>query len=95
MTQILTGVKNSLMDQYKYIFSLDGVALQFTPNAVSRIAQRSLSNKTGARGLHTEMETVLLPHMYNLSKYRAEGTDRVVIDSDQVDQPLPLWEDNV
>lgn len=95
MTQILTGVKNSLMDQYKYIFSLDGVALQFTPNAVSRIAQRSLSNKTGARGLHTEMETVLLPHMYNLSKYRSEGTDRVVIDSDQVDQPLPLWEDNV
>jgi len=41
------------------------------------------------------METVLLPHMYNLSKYRSEGTDRVVIDSDQVDQPLPLWEDNV
>jgi len=95
MTEILTGVKNSLLDQYKYIFSLDGVALEFTPDAVSKIAQKSLSNKTGARGLHTEMETVLLPHMYNLSRYREEGTDRVVIDGDQVDQPLQLREEDV
>ena len=92
---IFTKVKNNLIDQYKYLFSLDGVALTITEDAVRTIARRTLDLKTGARGLHTELERTLLPHMYNLSVYKAQGITEVVIDSSQVEEPKILGKEDI
>ncbi|WP_409365146.1 hypothetical protein, partial [Escherichia coli] len=55
---------------------------------------RTIANKTGARGLHSELERVLLPHMFYLSRYRREGVKHVIIDVDQVNTPTELKEVN-
>jgi len=90
LIEVLTKVKNNLVDQYKYLFSLDGMALTITEDAVERIATKTVDLKTGARGLHTELERSLLPHMYNLRRYKEQGIEEVVIDSKQIDEPKIL-----
>ena len=66
----LVDVKNNLVAQYKYLLSLDGITLDFTPDALEAIAERTMQLGTGARGLHTELERILLPHMYSVRKYK-------------------------
>jgi len=90
LIEVLTKVKNNLVDQYKYLFSLDGVALTITEDAVERLASKTVDLKTGARGLHTELERALLPHMYNLSRYKEQDITEVIIDSAQIDEPTIL-----
>ena len=90
LIEVLTKVKNNLVDQYKYLFSLDGMVLEITKDAIENIATRTVKLKTGARGLHTELERALLPHMYNLSRYKEQGIEQVVIDSAQIDEPKIL-----
>jgi ATP-dependent Clp protease ATP-binding subunit ClpX len=91
---ILTGVKNNLIQQYQWLFSQDGVDLEFDDFSLDLIAERTLSTKTGARGLHTELERVLMPHMYNLHDYRARKILKVVIDKTQVNTPITLVQEN-
>ena len=90
LIRILTGVKNNFVDQYKWLFAEDGVELQFTDMALDTIAERTLLNKTGARGLHSELERVLMPHMYNLKRYPGMGIKCVEIAPDQVNIPTAL-----
>ena len=90
LIRILTGVKNNFVDQYKWLFAEDGVELQFTDMALATIAERTLLNKTGARGLHSELERVLMPHMYNLKRYPGMGIKCVEIAPDQVNIPTAL-----
>lgn len=66
LVHILTGPKNSLIKQYKKLFELDGVDLRFTQNALKAIAHISMERKTGARGLRSVMESIMLNVMYNL-----------------------------
>ena len=87
LIEVLTKVKNNLVDQYKYLFSLDGVALAITEDAIEKIATKTVDLKTGARGLHTELERALLPHMYHIRRYREQGIEELVIDSTQIDEP--------
>jgi len=90
LVHILTGVKNNFVEQYKWLFAEDGVELQFTESALDTIAERTLLNKTGARGLHSELERVLMPHMYNLKRYPAMGIKCVEIAPHQVNIPTAL-----
>ena len=90
LVEILTTVKNSLIKQYQWLFSQDSVELSFEQDALLEIARRSQQNKTGARGLHGELERVLLPHMFALKKYQTQNINRVVIDIDQVNNPREL-----
>ena len=87
LIEVLTKVKNNLVDQYKYLFSLDGVALAITEDAIEKIATKTVDLKTGARGLHTELERALLPHMYHIRRYREQEIEELVIDSAQIDEP--------
>jgi ATP-dependent Clp protease ATP-binding subunit ClpX len=87
LIKVLTKVKNNLVDQYKYLFSLDKVALVITQDAIEKIATKTVNLKTGARGLHTELERALLPHMYHIRRYREQGIEELVIDSTQIDEP--------
>jgi ATP-dependent Clp protease ATP-binding subunit ClpX len=87
LVQILTDVKNSYIQQYVYLLGLDNIELEFTADAIDRIAENCLTMKTGARGLHSEIERVLLDHMYSVQAYRNAGIDRIVITKELVDHP--------
>ena len=90
LVHILTGVKNNFIEQYKWLFAEDGVELQFTDNALDTIAERTLLSRTGARGLHSELERVLMPHMYNLQRYPGMGIKCVEIGPNLVNIPIAL-----
>jgi len=94
LIRILLDVKHSYIAQYSWLFEQDKVELEFSPEALEMIADRTILNKTGARGLHSELERVLLPHMFYLASYRKQGINRVYIDIDQVNTPTELKEAN-
>ena len=91
---ILTEAKNNLVGQYRWLFDQDGVGLDFDTGSLDLIAERTITKKTGARGLHTELERVLLPHMYNLQDYRSRNILKIAIDKTQVINPLKLEQQN-
>jgi ATP-dependent Clp protease ATP-binding subunit ClpX len=90
LVHILTNVKNNFIEQYKWLFAEDGVDLQFTDTALDTIAERTLLSRTGARGLHSELERVLIPHMYNLKRYPGMGIKYVEIGPGMVNIPTAL-----
>ena len=94
LIRILLDVKHSYIAQYSWLFEQDKVELEFSPEALEMIADRTILNKTGARGLHSELERVLLPHMFYLASYRKQGINRVYIYTDQVNTPTELKEVN-
>ncbi|MGM0553061.1 MAG: ATP-dependent Clp protease ATP-binding subunit ClpX [Pseudomonadota bacterium] len=75
---ILTQPRNALVKQYARLFEMEGVELEFRDDALSAIAQKAMERKTGARGLRTIMENILLDTMYELPSM--EGVSKVVID---------------
>jgi len=87
LVQVLTKVKNNYIEQYTYLFSLDDIKLKFSKDAVGQIAENCLSLKTGARGLQTEIEKTLMPHMFNVSKYKKKGVKEINITKDLVKNP--------
>jgi len=90
LIRILTEVKNNYIEQYHWLFKEDGVELTFTEPALDLIAEHTLANKTGARGLHSELERTLIPHMFNLRRYASTGIKCVEIDPAQVNNPTAL-----
>jgi len=90
MLRILQDVKHNYISQYHWLFERDQVELNFTQPALELIAERTIANKTGARGLHSELERVLLPHMFYLAEYRRRDITAVEIDVDQVNLPKEL-----
>jgi ATP-dependent Clp protease ATP-binding subunit ClpX len=87
---ILTSIKNNLCSQYQWIFDLDDVSLEFTEDGIDALVERAAASGTGARALHSEIEQVLMPHMYNLIAYRDRGISKVIIDRRQVNNPTIL-----
>jgi ATP-dependent Clp protease ATP-binding subunit ClpX len=94
LVRILQDVKHSYVSQYQWIFKRDQVELEFSADSLDLIAERTIANKTGARGLHSELERVLLPHMYNLTRYRKGGIQTLNINTDLVNNPESLREIN-
>ena len=90
LIRILTEIKYSYISQYHWLFEQDSVELNFTTASLELIAERTMKNKTGARGLHSELERVLLPHMFHLAQYRKQGITVVDIDTDKVLDPVEL-----
>jgi len=94
MVSILTKVKNNFVSQYQWLFDQDGIELTFEQDSLELIADRALSTRTGARALHTELERILLPHMFDLTTYKKQNILRVVIDKTQVNTPMTLLQGN-
>ncbi len=84
LVQILTAPKNAITKQFKKLFEMEGVELEFRPDALSAIAKKALKRKTGARGLRTIVESVLLDTMYELPS--AENVAKVVVDESVIEQ---------
>jgi ATP-dependent Clp protease ATP-binding subunit ClpX len=77
LVRILTEPRNALIKQYMRMFDIDGVELEFTPEAVEAVAEQALLRGTGARGLRAIMEEVLLPVMFDVPS--EEDIARVVV----------------
>ena len=90
LVTVLTGIKNNYIDQYKYLLSLDNIELNFTEDALDQLAENTLVLKTGARGLHTEIERVLMPHMFYTKKYRDNKVLNINIDRKQILEPTVI-----
>ncbi|WP_373088931.1 ATP-dependent Clp protease ATP-binding subunit ClpX [Sneathiella sp.] len=94
LIEILTSPKNALVKQYQRLFDMENVNLSFTEDALSSIAKKAILRKTGARGLRSIMEGILLDSMYDLPAM--EGVEEIVINADVVDagtQPLHIYAD--
>jgi len=94
LISILTEVKGNFVEQYKWLFDQDSVELQFDSESLDIIAERTLKTRTGARGLHSELERVLLPHMFDLPRYRKQSILQVTINKTQVNTPMTLIQEN-
>ncbi len=94
LMQILREPKNALVKQYQRLFDMEDVELTFTDDALMSIAKRAVDRKTGARGLRSIMEDILLDTMFDLPSL--EGVQEVVINAEVVDgqaQPLFIYAD--
>lgn len=72
LEQILTEPKNSIIKQYKKLFELDGVTLEFTPEALRVIVDKAVDYKLGARGLRSIVENVMMDSMYSLPSQKVK-----------------------
>src|SRR4249919_449730 len=78
LMKILTEPKNAITKQFKKLFEMEGVEIEIRPDALLAIAKKALKRKTGARGLRTILESVLLDTMYELPSI--ENVSKVVVD---------------
>ncbi|MFQ2345946.1 MULTISPECIES: ATP-dependent protease ATP-binding subunit ClpX [Aeromonas] len=93
LIQILKEPKNALTKQYAALFDLEGVELEFRDDALNAIARKAMERKTGARGLRSIVEAVLLDTMYDLPSL--DGISKVVIDETVIkgdSAPLMIYE---
>jgi ATP-dependent Clp protease ATP-binding subunit ClpX len=87
LMQILTEPKNALTRQYQKLFELDGVELEFTPEALTAVAEQAIKRGTGARGLRAIMEEVLLTVMFDTPSRK--DIARVIITAESVTEAAP------
>jgi len=95
LVRILTEPKNALVKQYGKMFEMEGADLEFREDALCAIAQKAMDRKTGARGLRTILEQVLLDTMYDLPSM--ENVSKVVIDEAVIKgeaKPYMIFEGN-
>ncbi|MEX2408065.1 MAG: ATP-dependent Clp protease ATP-binding subunit ClpX [Rhodovibrionaceae bacterium] len=92
LIDILTKPKNALVKQYQRLFEMEDVTLEFTEDAYKAIAEKAILRKTGARGLRSIMESILLDPMYELPGL--EGVEEMVINREVVEgrgKPLYIY----
>ncbi|MBI0037352.1 ATP-dependent protease ATP-binding subunit ClpX [Gilliamella sp. B14384H2] len=95
LINILTEPKNALTKQFNALFELDGVELEFTKEALEAIAIKAMKRKTGARGLRSIVENILLDTMYDLPSM--DNVKKVLVDKETVDQlqsPKLIYSEN-
>ena len=93
LIRILTEPKNAITKQYQKMFEIEGCDIEFRPDALRAVAEKAMQRKTGARGLRTILENVLLDIMYDLPTM--ENVSKVVIDAAVIEgdaQPFIIYE---
>ena len=92
LVKILTEPKNALVKQYQRLFEMENVGLAFTDDAMKAVARKAIARKTGARGLRSIMEGILLETMFELPTL--QGVEEVVVNAEVVEgrgQPLMIY----
>jgi len=95
LVQILTEPKNALVKQYKRLFEMENVDLTFTDDALNAVAKKAITRKTGARGLRSILEGILLETMFELPTF--EGVEEVVVNAEVIEgkaQPLLIYSES-
>jgi len=96
LVQILTDPKNSLTKQYQKLFDMEGVMIEFRDDALHAIAKKAMERKTGARGLRSIIENVLLDTMFDLPS--TDNVSKVIIDENVINgenDPILIYEDKL
>ncbi len=94
LVEILTKPRNALIKQYQRLFDMEGVQLEFSEDALQAIAHKAIARKTGARGLRSIMEGILLDSMYELPGL--DSAEEIVINREVVEgraEPLYIYAD--
>jgi len=94
LVDILTKPKNALVKQYQRLFEMENIELTFADEALGAVARRAIERKTGARGLRSILESILLETMFDLPGL--EGVEEVVISREVVEgtaRPLYIYAD--
>jgi ATP-dependent Clp protease ATP-binding subunit ClpX len=94
LIEILSAPKNALVKQYQRLFEMENTQLTFSDDALKSIASKAIDRKTGARGLRSIMESILLDTMFDLPGL--DGVEEVVISAEVVEgraQPLYIYSD--
>jgi ATP-dependent Clp protease ATP-binding subunit ClpX len=94
LVEILIEPKNALVKQYQKLFAMENVELEIRPGALQAVAKKALERKTGARGLRSILESVLLDTMYELPGM--ENVSKVVVDENMIsgdNKPLLIYSD--
>ncbi|MBE7186530.1 MAG: ATP-dependent Clp protease ATP-binding subunit ClpX, partial [Methylobacterium mesophilicum] len=92
LVKILSEPKNALVKQYQKLFEMEDVELDFTDDALTTVAKKAIERKTGARGLRSILEGILLDTMFDLPSM--DGVDEVMIDKDVVEgrkEPIRVY----
>ena len=93
--EILTKPKNALVKQYQRLFEMESVKLEFSEDSLLAIARKAIVRKTGARGLRSIMETILLDQMFELPSL--QDVEQITVSGDVVDngaKPLYTYSSN-
>lgn len=93
LIQILTQPKNALIRQYQHLFAMEGAELEFNPESLKAIARKAMGRKTGARGLRTIVENVLLDTMYELPS--TDNITKIIVDEGAIsgeNKPVFIYE---
>ncbi len=93
LVRVLTEPKNALIKQYQKLLAMDGVELEFTQGAIREIAREAIERKTGARGLRSIIEEIMLDIMYEIPQQK--GVKKVIVDEDVVKrrkEPILIYE---
>jgi ATP-dependent Clp protease ATP-binding subunit ClpX len=94
LVDILTKPKNALVKQYQRLFEMENIGLTFADEALGAVARKAIERKTGARGLRSILESILLETMFDLPGL--EGVEEVVISREVVEgtaRPLYIYAD--
>ncbi|MDA0218842.1 MAG: ATP-dependent Clp protease ATP-binding subunit ClpX [Proteobacteria bacterium] len=92
LVEILSAPKNALVKQYQKLFEMEDIKLQFTEDALAGVARKAIARKTGARGLRSILESILLDTMFDLPGM--DGVQEVVVNREVVEhgnQPLLIY----
>ena len=95
LMKVLTEPKNSIVKQFTKLFSLEGIEIEFTPDALEAIADQAFEKKTGARGLRSVIEQKLMEVQFNLPDSREEGLKKVIVNNEVIlgtTQPMLFFE---
>lgn len=91
LVRILKEPKNSLINQYHYLFEVDGIELTFNDDSLESIAKSAKDTKTNARGLKNIIEKILLPYQFEAMDLAERGLKKIIINKDTVEgQPATL-----
>ena len=93
LVKVLTEPKNALVKQYKKLFEFENVKLKFTDGAIRAVAEKAYKRKTGARGLRSILEDIMLDIMYDLPS--SEDVEEVAINKEVIskrEQPLLVYQ---
>jgi len=92
LIRILTVPRNNLINQYKYLFDIDGLDIEFQNDALEAIADKSIESKTNARGLRNTLEKLLIPYQFEAQELSQKGLKKLIITRDTVEKgELPLF----
>lgn len=92
LIKILTEPRNNLISQYKFLFDIDGIELEFDESSLEAIVEKSIESKTNARGLRTTLEKLLIPYQFEAQELAKKGLKKIVINRDSVTKKeLPIF----